>query len=139
MERAKTIGKRDVVLALVVIAGMAAGGIVLARRHMEAEYGGRGSLTGCKSNLKNIATSLEMYSTDNQGHYPKSLAQVTPNYLKVLPQCMAAQTDTYSASYHSAQKPDAYTFCCSGQYHTSSGIESANYPQYSSYTGLILP
>ena len=30
----------------------------------------QGQLTACKSNLKNIATALEMYSTDNSGQYP---------------------------------------------------------------------
>ncbi|CAN0391541.1 unnamed protein product, partial [Phaeothamnion confervicola] len=55
-----------------------------------------GQLTGCKSNLKNLATSLEMYSTDNAGHYPRSsLNLLTPNYLKVIPQCPTAQRDTY--------------------------------------------
>lgn len=58
-----------------------------------------GQLTACKSNLKNIGTGLEMYSTDYGGRYPTSLAQLTPNYLKTLPQCPTAGRDTYSASY----------------------------------------
>jgi len=42
-------------------------------------------LTATKSNLKNIGTALEMYSTDNMGLYPRELSEVTPDYLKTLP------------------------------------------------------
>ncbi len=59
-----------------------------------------GSLTACKSNLKNIGIALEMYSTDWSGSYPKSMTQLTPNYLKTIPKCPKAEGDTYSGSYH---------------------------------------
>jgi hypothetical protein len=36
----------------------------------------QGRLTACKSNLKNIGTAAEMYATEHQGHYPKSLDQL---------------------------------------------------------------
>jgi hypothetical protein len=39
------------------------------------------------SNLKNTATALEMWAADNNGAYPDSLQELTPNYLKhVLPE-----------------------------------------------------
>jgi hypothetical protein len=99
-----------------------------------------GQLTACKSNVKNIATSLEMYSTDNAGHYPQSLSQLTPKYLKVIPQCPTAQRDTYSLHYFRAEKPeDAYTVGCGGCYHHAAGVNEPGYPQYSSYSGLIMP
>lgn len=99
-----------------------------------------GQLTACKSNLKNTATSLEIYSTDNAGHYPKSsLNLLTPNYLKIIPQCPSAQKDTYSKSYTSDVEPDSYTIFCSGCHHHGSGIDVPNYPQYSSYSGVVLP
>lgn len=98
-----------------------------------------GSLTACKSNLKNLATSLEMYSTDNAGRYPLSLTQLTPQYLKNIPRCPTAQKDTYSSAYALNTEPDAYTVVCGGCHHHSSGIIEPNYPQYSSYSGLILP
>ena len=58
----------------------------------------RGSLTACKSNLKNLGTACEMYFTDHD-EYPKSASLLTPNYLQTIPECPEAQTDTYSQSY----------------------------------------
>ena len=55
----------------------------------------RGQLTACKSNLKNIGTAAEMYSTDWEGRYPNSLALLTPNYLQTIPECPPARRVTY--------------------------------------------
>jgi hypothetical protein len=99
----------------------------------------QGRLTGCKSNLKSLATSCEMYSTDNCGHYPHSLDLLTPNYLRKIPRCPQAHRDTYSARYAYALTPDAYTVCCGGCYHHAAGLDTPNYPHYSSFSGLILP
>lgn len=90
-------------------------------------------LTYCKSNLKNIATAMEMYSTDNSGRYPKKMAQLTPSYLKTIPLCPSAHTDTYSNSLEISTSPDAYTFYCAGHHHPQ---ETVNFPQYNSYSGL---
>ncbi|MCL5773287.1 MAG: hypothetical protein M1536_02770 [Firmicutes bacterium] len=90
----------------------------------------------CESNLKNVSTALEMYATDNQGHYPASLSQIVPAYLRSIPACPAAGKDTYSSSYTSSQNPDAYTFYCSGDNHKEVNA-GENYPQYSSSQGLI--
>lgn len=97
---------------------------------------GQGQFVACESNLKNIGTALEMYSTDNMGRYPTSLKQLTPDYLRSIPTCPAAGNDTYSSSYTSSKNPDAYTFCCSGKNHTNEGA-GENYPQYNSMQGLI--
>jgi hypothetical protein len=93
-----------------------------------------GALTWYKSNLKNLATALEMYSTDNAGHYPASLSQVTPNYLKFIPQCPAAGKVTYR--YARAEHPEAYTVWCGGCWLHYSGIDAPDYPQYRSSEGL---
>lgn len=40
-----------------------------------------GQLTACKSTMKNIAESVEMYASDNSGKYPPSLdVLVGPQY-----------------------------------------------------------
>ncbi len=105
----------------------------------------QGQLTSCKSNLKNIGTALEMYATDNEGDYPRALGALTPNYLKVIPICPSAQKDTYTLTYEVAgidpdkdgkPVPDAFTYYCEGDHHGKAGTP-ANYPQYSSYQGLI--
>ena len=59
---------------------------------------GQGQLTACKSNLKNIGTGLEMYSTDWSGRYPEDIDAITPDYLVRIPECPSAGTDTYSAT-----------------------------------------
>ncbi|MCE1245369.1 MAG: hypothetical protein LWY06_01860 [Firmicutes bacterium] len=45
----------------------------------------KGELTATVSNMKNIGTALEMYSTDYNGKYPEKLAKLAPNYLKTIP------------------------------------------------------
>lgn len=90
----------------------------------------------CKANVKNLGTALEMYSTDYEGHYPPSLSQLTPNYLKVIMQCPMAHKDTYSATYEVNSNPDRYTLHCQGDNHHEVGLQP-NYPMYSSEQGLI--
>jgi hypothetical protein len=93
-------------------------------------------LPSCQDSLKNLATALEMYSTDNAGRYPTSLQQLMPNYLLRPPVCKVAGLDTYSRAYAVAQRPDAFTCICEGEHHHGEGLEP-NFPQYSSTTGLI--
>jgi hypothetical protein len=97
-----------------------------------------GQYTQCQSNLKNIGTALEMFSTDNEGRYPSSLKELAPNYLKQIPTCASAGKDTYSNSYSMSFDPDNYTFFCSGANHlrTEHNVPP-NYPQYNSREGLI--
>lgn len=72
-------------------------------------------LRDCKTNLKNTATALEMYSTDNTGQYPPRLSYLTPLYLKAIPVCPAARKVTFH--YEVAMNPDAFTLTCRGGYH----------------------
>jgi prepilin-type N-terminal cleavage/methylation domain-containing protein len=101
----------------------------------------QGQLSSCEENEKNIGTALAMYSTDNNGHYPVNAgafkANITPNYLKVIPTCPSAGTDSYSGHYAAASNPDAFTFVCSGSNHTSLLNASTNFPQYNSAQGLV--
>ncbi|MEW6277134.1 MAG: DUF1559 domain-containing protein [Candidatus Eremiobacterota bacterium] len=68
-------------------------------------------LTACRSNLKNIGTALDMYASDWHV-YPGSLGALTPNYLKILPECPKLGIETYSRSYAVSRWPAAYTFTC---------------------------
>jgi len=100
---------------------------------------GSGQLTMCKSNCKNIATALEMYSSDNHGQYPATLEKLIPgNYLKVIPTCPAARRVTYV--YHRSNEPDSFRFACAGNNHARSytgfSTSSNNYPRYSAEEGL---
>ncbi|MCA9780995.1 MAG: hypothetical protein KC800_29955, partial [Candidatus Eremiobacteraeota bacterium] len=104
----------------------------------------QGQLTACKSNLKNIGTALEMYSTDYNGHYPDNLEFLTPNYLLSIPKCPAADKETYSENFltgldapgNTEGFPDYYHVECHGHYHKSVDIPE-NHPQYNSMEGLV--
>jgi hypothetical protein len=92
-------------------------------------------LRGCVSNVKNLATALEMYSTDNSGRYPTLLSQLTPDYLRTIPTCPSAGLDTYSAGYTVVARPDGYTVECSGHHHGDEGLP-ADFPRYTSTEGI---
>jgi prepilin-type N-terminal cleavage/methylation domain-containing protein len=99
----------------------------------------QGVLTACQSNLKNIATAVELYSVDNEHKYPVSLSDIVPKYFVRIPSCPTPSIDTYSSSYTSGTGPDLYTLYCNGLFHTGSGITAAGYPQYLSGQGSRMP
>ncbi len=100
----------------------------------------QGSLTGCKSNCKNLATAVEMYASDNGGYYPRSLAELLPGkYLKVIPTCPKAGRDTYTD--YVAEGTKSFSFSCVGNNHAKAyggfSTSSNNYPQYNGEQGLL--
>lgn len=102
----------------------------------------QGPLTACKSNLKNIGTAMEMYSTDWQGHYPNNLAALTPAYLIALPQCPVSRSQSYrlqtgpKAGYNTQGYEDYYVLQCQGENHKRIRL-APNFPQYDCLQGLI--
>lgn len=86
------------------------------------------NFTYCKSNLKNMATALEMYASDNAGRYPLGLEALPAGYyLKLIPSCPTQAV----YGYEMTALPDRFTLTCKGT-HPQSG-----YPQYSSDQGLL--
>ena len=97
----------------------------------------QGRLTGCTTNMKNIATAVETYSTGNGSRYPTSLQQLPPRYIQTIPTCPSAgKNDPYLSGFASASNPDAYSLVCTGNHHGELNIPS-NFPQYESSTGLL--
>jgi prepilin-type N-terminal cleavage/methylation domain-containing protein len=95
----------ELMIVIAIIAILAA---ILVPNFIRARA--QGQLTSCESNEKNSGTAFEMYSTDNSGHYPQStgtggMTLLTPNYLKIIPTCPAAGTDTYSSTYSYTTPP----------------------------------
>lgn len=90
-----------------------------------------GQLTSCKSNLKNMATAMEMYADNHGGELPRHLADLTPHYLKIIPNCPSTQRDDYAYS----RRGQSYTLACFGE-HQRYGVP-LSYPRYSSQEGLI--
>lgn len=84
---------------------------------------------------------MEMYSTDNSGHYPSSLDQLVPKYIKELPECEAAGKMSYTlmtgqTAYNTRGFEDYYLLQCQGSFHTACSIPK-NYPQYDGISGLL--
>ncbi|MFN8608188.1 MAG: hypothetical protein U0931_11700 [Vulcanimicrobiota bacterium] len=102
-----------------------------------ARHAGSEELKDCQQNCKHLGTALEMYAIDHDGHYPRKLLDLLPgHYLERVPKCPAAAEDSYSASYKVNQQPDRFTLNCSGHHH--GGLAPANFPGYSSESGLRL-
>ncbi|MCE1247476.1 MAG: type II secretion system GspH family protein [Firmicutes bacterium] len=114
---------------MIVIAILAA---ILVPNFLRARA--QGQYTQCQSNCKNIGTALEMYSTDNSGHYPTTgMSQLEGNYLKNIPTCASAGTSTvYTSSYSATTVPDSYTFYCAGTNHSAVGV-GAGFPSIHLY------
>jgi|EP01012_Entosiphon_sulcatum_P053536 prepilin-type N-terminal cleavage/methylation domain-containing protein len=135
----------ELMIVIAIIAILAA---ILVPNFLKARA--QGQLTACKSNLKNIATALEMYASDFGGRYPNNATadQLTSgNYLKLIPTCPAAGKNTYSTSnggvgvYTSITTPDSFTMVCVGTNHakayTGYSVSSTNFPQYFAEVGLV--
>ena len=127
----------ELMIVIAIIAILAA---ILVPNFIRARA--QGQLTACKSNLKNIGTALEMYSTDWSGKYPTTTTLLTPNYLKSVPECPAAASNTYVATFGTSAtfNPDDYTDYyfveCAGSNHLPVSV-TGNYPAYNGIQGLI--
>ncbi len=123
----------ELMIVIAIIAILAA---ILVPNFIRARA--QGLLTSCKSNLKNSATALEMYSTDNAGRYPTgttlATTVITPAYLKSAPTCPSNQGAYTMAT---ATNPDAFSIVCTGSQHTGAGISVGGYPQYFNTSGLV--
>lgn len=130
----------ELMIVIAIIAILAA---ILVPNFLKARA--QGQLTACKSNCKNIATALEMYSSDNGGRYPPQASfaalLTSGNYLKLIPTCPAAGSSTYTPNFSSTQTPDSFSFFCTGNNHakayTGFGTVSGGFPQYSAESGLL--
>lgn len=120
----------ELMIVIAIIAILAA---ILVPNFLKARA--QGQLAACESNLKNIATALEMYATDNSGDYPTELVTLTSSghatgggYMKTIPQCPSARGTSYAYTYCTI--PDNFTMWCTGtSAHTAAGV-SDKYPQY---------
>lgn len=134
--RRKRSGGFTLIELMIVIAIIAILAAILVPNFIRARA--QGQYTACKSNLKNVATALEMYSTDAAGRYPTSLGTLTASerYLRSIPTCPSRGTDTYTSVFSSASNPDKYTVYCSGTNHSEVDAGSGK-PAYNSTSGLI--
>ena len=106
-----------------------------------------GRLVACKSNLKNIATAIEMYGTDFEDSLPPKMESLTPNYLRTIPQCPAYGDDTSvpmwfisppgNRDYVYQLKGDEFEVYCTGEKHRAAKVFSKDFPRlYSDSRGI---
>ena len=102
--------------------------------------------THCQRNCKAIGAALQKYADDNDGHYPKRMEMLTPDYLTAIPACrgyrerinvLIGKRPTYYSTYNVRDDFRAYTFYCLHINHELYSDKS-NYPQYSSENGLTI-
>lgn len=102
------------------------------------------ALPACESNLKNIATALEMYATDNNGDYPTNLSFLTSNvitnydqtYMKNIPLCPRCSAPY---GYQCADQFDNFNLWCgSPKTHIDTGKVHIKgcWPQYTPSKGV---
>lgn len=94
----------------------------------------RSKLAACQSNLRNIATLLQIYIGEN-GKYPDKLTDLSPDYIRTLPTCPQAEKNSYTDGYQAASNPDNFTIQCQGNNHSQIGLDE-NQPRYNLNTGL---
>jgi hypothetical protein len=123
---------KEATILLAVLAATA----IISLPNMRPAGGPGDTMVGlCETNEKNLGVALELYSTDNAGHYPPSMSFLIPKYIRIMPTCPAAGTDSYSATYREQRCPDAYSFYCQGANHRGATGYS-NYPEYNSTQGI---
>lgn len=106
-----------------------------------------GKLAACESNIKNIATALEMYHTDYNKLYPDSLEKILEpsgnGYMKCIPECPNKKTGIvpwgkkpHAYEYIVSKDHKNFTISCPG-IHEYAGVKTG-YPKYDPGQGLFL-
>ena len=102
-----------------------------------------GYLAACESNIKCIASALEIYSEENSGNYPASLDYLTEksqngtSYMKAIPHCPIC-----NGSYIYNCNNDTHNFtiwCGTADSHSLTNTTGEGcWPQYTPYEGMKL-
>lgn len=66
----------------------------------------RAQQTACETNLRNLATAVQTYSSGNYGRYPTQLSDATPGYIQAIPTCPSCSSNTYRSGYGVASNPE---------------------------------
>ncbi len=106
-----------------------------------------GHLCYCESQIKDLATAMEVYATENNGLYPEGfykLLEISKNkspYMSKIPDCKKSnlshnRKNLTSYKYIRSEDCKNFTMWCI-QNHLDCGMEEG-YPQYNPYQGLII-
>ncbi len=91
-------------------------------------------LVSCGSNLQSLSQALALYSREYYAQFPPELARLEPDYLQRIPRCPSSNSDY---DYSTGANSMVYTIFCPGESHKDARAQ-ANYPQYTSASGLNL-
>jgi len=97
-----------------------------------------GRLASCESNLKNIATAVEIYKENNEGLYPPSLEMLESKDINKLPECRASKK---GYEYVCNNETNHYSIWCPvSQSHIDTGTVNKDgcWPQYNPSEGIRL-
>ena len=105
----------------------------------------RAQLSTCLGNCKNLATALELYAIDSDGHFPDQAGLpgidmvVAHGVLKRRPSCPATGACTF-VDFQAALTPDRFSFSCVGNNHGECwpGLAAGYIPSYSNDLGPVL-
>ncbi|MGV8124174.1 MAG: hypothetical protein AB2L14_30885 [Candidatus Xenobiia bacterium LiM19] len=99
-------------LWLVTIVFLSSSSVLLIHGH--SPYN---DLYRCEKNLDTIGGALEKYTADHQGHYPKRLSELTPQYLTKIPSCPAGGLYCY------INLDNNWLIECTGNVHAEAGAK----------------
>lgn len=99
----------------------------------QSESPPQAQLRACRGNLRSLARALELYTADHPGQPGPPLTELVPGYLKKLPTCPAANSDTYSEVDWSGEN---FTVCCRGNHHAALKVP-ADHPTFNFSSGEI--
>ncbi len=120
-------------MVVIAIIGILVAALLPTYVHIKA----RSRTTTCEENLRNMATTCEIYAQDYDGAYPTSLTITVGTYVQALPTCPSAGDlgASYRNGMQTSANPNAYTLWCNGDYHADTGL-SPNFPQFISGVGI---
>ena len=122
----------EITIVIVILAVLA---MILLPNYVRARS--RGRLSACETNLRNMASALEVYSTDNARQFPSRLEELSPTFVQSIPTCPSAGSSAaYLDGFTSARNPAAYTLSCTGGWHVDLGL-GENSPSFHYGTGLV--
>lgn len=98
---------------------------LIGRPVLQAHHQGRRS--NCASNLKTLATGLEMYAAEHDQQLPERLEELVPHYLKALPTC--------SQGYLYERSGEDYLLLCLSDHHQTGS--PPGYPRWGSREGYL--
>lgn|GEM_PF-2051566 len=105
---------------------------IMFRDFMPAEEYSK--LIECEARMRVMGNALDLYSSDSNGKYPKSLDALIPRYLqrKDRTECPVSRLPY---SYQVSEDCESCTLCCRGSVHKAL-VGGEDFPRFTSFSGI---